>query len=517
MTSSGSPDHSPHIIVRAAAWLSVLAGIAAVAAFVREMVQAARFGGGAAVDAYLVAVAVPFLVCTSLVSTLEAAVVPVYISCQADAEERAVRFTRAAFLWLLVGGATCSAILLMLVRVLLPRQAPGFSPDQVEFVESLAYWTTPSIFFAGLYGLGRSVLNAEHRFTWPALAPAVSAIVMIIVMVAGGPSVGVTSLAIGYTAGMMGAWLTVYVPIIVGRLPGTTPSLEWRNADVSAVARATAVLLSGVAAMSAIPLVDRYMASRFPSGVISALAYADRVVQIPMTLVATAVTTATFPLLSRTAARGDLAGLRGTLGLSIRLLAALLVPAAVVLLVSSADIIRVIFERGAFGPNEAELTAVTLRGLAVGLLFMGVLQVLPRAFNAMQLAGFVALSGVLNLGFKVAINLLLVPLLGYSGFALATSFMYMATGVTMSLILRGRLRGIDLRASLPALGCIIAAGALMALTTSAVAQTNATSTPLMRLLLAGTVGALTYVASIWLLSGRPRGLPLWLRPSESPS
>lgn len=514
---SRTVDQSPHVVVRAAAWLSVLAGVAGVAAFAREMVQAGTFGGGALVDAYLVAVAVPFLVSTSLVSTLEAAVVPVYLSCQADAPERAVQFTRAAFLWLLVGGAACSAILLLLVRVLLPLQAPGFSLGQMHLVESLAYWTIPSILFAGLYGLGRSVLNAEHRFTWPALAPAVSAIVMIVVMVAGRRSLGVTSLAIGYTAGMMGAWLTVYLPIIVGRLPGTSPSLEWRNKDVGAVARATAVLLSGVAAMSAIPVVDRYMASRFPSGVISALAYADRVVQIPMTLVATAVTTATFPLLSRTAARGDVAGLRGTLGLSIRLLAVLLVPAAVILLVSSADVVRVIFERGAFGPEEAELTAVTLRGLAVGLLFMGVLQVLPRAFNALQLAGFVALSGVLNLGFKIAINLLLVPLVGYQGFALATSFMYIATGATMAVILRGRLRGIDLRASLPALARIVAAGALMAVTTVSVSQSAAASTALMRLLLAGGVGTLTYVVGVWLFSGRPHGLPLWLRASGSPS
>jgi peptidoglycan biosynthesis protein MviN/MurJ (putative lipid II flippase) len=135
----------------------------------------------------------------------------------------------------------------------------------------------------------------------------------------------------------------------------------------------------------------------------------------------------------------------------------------------------------------------------------------------MQLAGFVALSGVLNLGFKIAINLVLVPLVGYPGFALATSFMYIATGATMAVILRGRLRGIDLRASLPALARIVAAGALMAVTTVGVSQSAAASTALMRLLLAGGVGTLTYVAGVWLFSGRPHGLPPWLRTSGSPS
>jgi putative peptidoglycan lipid II flippase len=516
LTLSRAADAYSHTLVRAAAWLSVLAGIAGVAAFAREIVQASAFGGGAEVDAYLVAVGVPFLISTSLVSTLEAAVVPVYLTCQTAARIRAEQFVRALYLWLLAGGIAVTIALMALLPWLLPLQAPGYSAARIDLVTSLATWTTPAILFAGLYGLGRSILNAEHRFTWPALAPAVSAVVMIAVMVIG-RGLGARALAIGYTAGMMGAWLTVYVPIVVGRLPGARPSLEWLNGDVRTVARATLALLSGVAAMSAIPVVDRYMASRFPPGVISALAYADRVVQIPMTLVATAVTTATFPLLSRTAARGDVAGIRATLGLSIRLLAALLVPAAVLLVVAPGDVVRAIFERGAFGAQEAELTTVTLRGLAVGLLFMGVLQVLPRAFNAMQLAGIVALSGLLNLGFKIALNIMLVPIAGYRGFALATSFMYIATGVTMAVILRNKLSGIDLRASLPALARVAAAGLVMAAVAAWVSHAMTSSASLVRLLATAGLSGVAYLGSLWLLSGRPRGLPRWLRASGSPS
>ena len=500
-------------ILRAASWLSVLAAVAAVAAFAREVVQAGTFGGGAAVDAYLVALALPFLIGTSVVSTLEAAFIPIYLSSRHEGDRRSAEFARATHGWLLVGAVGLAILFVLAVPVLVPWQAPGFPPDQLALAAELAYWIAPSIVFTTLYGFGRSVLNAEQRFTWPALAPAFGAVTMIVVMTAGYRALGIMAVAAGYTAASAATWLTVYIPVLLGRFPAGA-SMDWKNADARSLARSAGLLLCGVMAMSAVPVVDRLMASRFPAGVISSLAYADRVVQIPMTLVATAVVTAVFPVLSACAAARNLERLRATLGVSVRLLASLLVPIAILLVVSSVDVVRLAFERGAFHAEQAEMTAVALRGLALGLVFTGVLQVLPRAFNAMQLAFWVALSGVLNLAFKIVFNWMLVPMLGYAGFAIATSAMYAATGLVMAGVLRSYLGGLDFRATWPALMSILAAGVVMGVVATFVSRALPDALPSVRVLAAAATSSGAYLGVLSLLSGRPGHVPAWLRMTE---
>ena len=503
-------------ILRAASWLSVLAAIAAAAAFIREVVQAGTFGGGATVDAYLVAVSIPFLIGTSVVSTLEAAFVPIYLAGRKDGGHRAAEFARATHGWLLAGAAALTILFLLAVPVLVPWQAPGFGSDQRALAAQFAFWISPSIVFLTLYGFGRSVLNAEQRFTWPALAPATGAVTMILVMVVGRRWLGVAALAAGYSAASAATWLTVYVPLVIARLPGGV-SGHWRNADARSLAASAGLLLCGVMAMSALPVVDRLMASRFPAGAISSLAYADRVVQIPMTLIATAVVTAVFPVMSTHAATRDLPRMRGTIGVSVRLLASLLVPVAVLLVVSGADVVHLAFERGAFQAAQAEMTTVAVRGLALGLVFVGVLQVLPRAFNAMQLAFWVALWGALNLAFKIAFNWVLVPLLGFAGFAIATSAMYAATGAVMAGVLRSYLGGLDFRATWPALLSIVGAGLVMTAVAVGISAALPVAPPIARIATTAILSGGAYLAVLWLLSGRPTHVPAWLRTTEGGS
>jgi putative peptidoglycan lipid II flippase len=266
---------------------------------------------------------------------------------------------------------------------------------------------------------------------------------------------------------------------------------------VSRLFGAVRPLLLGVMCMSAIPLVDRFMASRFPAGAISALAYADRVVQIPITIIATAVTTATFPTFARHAVERDVAAFRRTFATSIKMIATALLPVAVLLAMFSQDIVTIVFERGRFTATDTRLTSAVVSGLALGTVFMGTLQLVPRAFNALQLAPLVAVSGALNLVFKTVFNLLLVPALGYIGFAFASSAMYLSTGGIMLYVLSRRIHGLELKALLPSLATILIGAALMAAAAQATAMLLAGMPVAMRVLGVCGASAAVYIGAVW--------------------
>jgi len=189
-------------------------------AFLREVALATSFGAGAAVDAYLVALAIPFLINTSIASMLEAAFIPVYLGCKSEGGPmRATRFAGAVHLWVLAGSAVLTLGMYAALPLLLPLQAPGFPTERLISAQRLARLMAPSIFFGSLYALGRSVLNAERRFITPALAPGIAACVTIAVILGGRQSLGISAAAIGYTAGTAALWLTVYLPVVTNRFP----------------------------------------------------------------------------------------------------------------------------------------------------------------------------------------------------------------------------------------------------------------------------------------------------------
>ena len=81
-------------------------------------------------------------------------------------------------------------------------------------------------------------------------------------------------------------------------------------------------------------VVDVIIASLLPAGTVSLLYYADRVQQLPLGVIGTAVGTALLPLLSRQVRPGEAGAAIGTLNRAIEYALFLTLPAALALIVS---------------------------------------------------------------------------------------------------------------------------------------------------------------------------------------
>jgi putative peptidoglycan lipid II flippase len=167
--------------------------------------------------------------------------------------------------------------------------------------------------------------------------------------------------------------------------------------------------------------VDVVISSLLPAGTVAVLYYADRVNQLPLGVIGTAIGTALLPTLSRQVRSGEAAAAIATINRSLELSLALSLPAAAALIVSGFPIIWTLFGRGAFSAEDALFSSQSLAAYAVGLPAFITVKVLAPAFFArgdtatpVKIAiGCVALNLLLNLAFMAPLR--------HVGPALATS------------------------------------------------------------------------------------------------
>jgi putative peptidoglycan lipid II flippase len=126
-------------------------------------------------------------------------------------------------------------------------------------------------------------------------------------------------------------------------------------------------------------------------------------------------------------ARREWTSCRRTLRTWVRLTALVSAPVAVVLIAGSHLLIRIAFQRGAFGPHDAAVVAPVLAMYAMQIPFFVSSRVFYRFLIAMRRTDLILYCGVLNLVLDIVLNLILMRWYGVAGIALATSLWTVST------------------------------------------------------------------------------------------
>ncbi|MGZ3579348.1 MAG: murein biosynthesis integral membrane protein MurJ, partial [Syntrophales bacterium] len=181
------------------------------------------------------------------------------------------------------------------------------------------------------------------------------------------------------------------------------------------------------------------LASLLPSGSVSYLYYADRVVELPLGVFAIAIGTAALPSFSDQVAKGDFHELKGTINFSLRLILFVTIPATVALIVLRVPIISVLFQRGAFDIQSTFLTAQALLCYALGLWAFSVIRVIVSAFYSLQDSKTPMKAGIVAFIVNVICSIVLMYPLKHSGLALATSIATAVNVIMLTVILKRRI------------------------------------------------------------------------------
>jgi putative peptidoglycan lipid II flippase len=430
--------------------------------FLRDMVVALVFGAGPVTDAFFVAFRIPNMLRRLLAEgALSTAVVPVFAEY---AETRGpadfLRLLRAVTGTALLALGATTVIGIVAAPWIVRVMAPGFfaSASQAELTVLLTRVMFPYLLLVGLAALAMGALNTHGRFFAAALGPAIANIGMIVgvLVLARHVHPPILSLAFGVLVGGLGH-LLVQMPSLgrAGLLVG--PSMELRHPAVGRVARLMVPAVFGLAAVQVTVFVNTLLASLLPGGSVSFLYYADRIMEFPLGVFGIALASASLPTMSRQAAAGDTAGVVATLNFSLRLALFITVPATVGLVLLREPIIRVLFERGRFGPDDTVATAQALLWYAVGLVGFSTSRIAAQAFYAMGAAGTAVKLGLLSVVVNVIAAMLLMGPLAHGGLALASSI---GAAVNVGLLLlaaRTRFGHLGSRALLTSLGRTVAA------------------------------------------------------------
>ncbi|HUQ21982.1 MAG TPA: murein biosynthesis integral membrane protein MurJ [Gaiellaceae bacterium] len=426
---------------------SAATGLSRVLGLVREIVAANYFGARGPINAFTVAFQIPNLV-RALVAdaALSSAFVPVFSELLEKGERaRAWRVASTVF-WLfllLVGGLT--ALFILAAPLLMPPLTDAYD----DLTVTLSQILFPIVVLLGLFGIVTGILNSYDEFSIPALTPVFWNLAIIAGLVLGVPQADSDSSKLYiYAASIVaGTVLQLLLPLpwLRGRDGRLRLVLDLRDPMVRQVFKLMGPVMLGLGLINVNAVIGTFVASKWidPTIAPKAIDYAFRIYMLPQGMFSVAVATVLFPTLARFAARGDTAGFRDTIGQGIRQINFLLIPCAVVSIVLAEPIIRLLYERGAFEPDQTHVVAGALAAFSLGLTFNGMMLMLNRGFFSLQEPWIPTLVALANLALNVVFYVVFYRV-GVWGIPLAISLANIA-GVAMLLVaLRRRIGRIDL-------------------------------------------------------------------------
>lgn len=428
-------------VARAALMVLIINLISRVLGFVRDAVIAHEFGASGATDAYLVAYTLPYSLQAILGMAFATVMVPVVTGYLIRGEEEEGWRIVSSILngtALVLGGLTVLGILFapQLVRIM----APGFDEETVALTAYLSRIMFPSIVFMGLGMLITGVLNAGKHFTMPAVAPAFANIIIILTVVFFGDKYRIQGLAVGTLVGFVG-FMLIQLPNL--RRLGFKYSLilERQNPEVQKISLAIIPMTLSIAVNQILLAVNRFFASGLTAGSITALDFANRLMNLPLGIFVAAVTTAVYPAMAEGVAKKDNRLLAQNLTKGLGTVTVAIIPAAVGLMVLRVPVVQLLFERGAFDAQATAMTAQALFYFCLGLWFVAVNTVMTRGFYALEDLKTPLILGMLSIVVDVLLSWLLLPYLGHGALALANS---LAAGVNTWFLYRALRRKIPL-------------------------------------------------------------------------
>ncbi len=413
---------------------------------VREIVIASLFGASRNLDAFLTAFRAPNMLrdlfAEGALSTAFVTTFSKKIMAEGDQSAWALANKIATLTTVFMSFVTLIGILF--APQLIGALAPGFDPEKTALTVLLAQVMFPFILLVSLAALAMGMLNAKDVFGVPAMASSFFNLGSIFGGVLLGwwmdPHFGTRALiglALGTLIGGL-LQLLVQVPSLLKVGFVLRADFRWRDEGVKKVLQLMGPAVIAASAVQVNVLVNSIFASYLQDGAVSWLNIAFRLMQLPLGLFGVALATVTLPLISRSAARGDIPEFRGALAHALRLVMLLTIPSAIGLIIMAEPIISLIYEHGRFTAAATQQTAGALRFYAFGLVGYAAVKVLAPAFYALDrrnLPMFVSLFAiVLNFGLNWLLTFHLG--LGHQGLALSTSLVAMANFLFLYVMMR---------------------------------------------------------------------------------
>jgi putative peptidoglycan lipid II flippase len=446
-------------------------GLSRVLGLVREVVASYYFGAAGKINAFTIAFQMPNLV-RALVAdaALSSAFVPVFVDLLKNDRKRAWRVASTLF-WLMLLGLTALSALFVLVApwVIGIFGDPGHDRALAVGLSRVLF---PIVALLGVSGIIVGILNSYDHFTVPAISPVFWNLAIIAGLALGVPQAKTidTKLYVYAVSILIATFIQAFLPLpwlrgLDGRLRLV---LDWRDPAVKTVFVNMVPVTLGLGLINVNAVIDMFFASRLidPNLAPTAIQKAFLIYMLPQGMFSVAIATVLFPTLSRYASEartsGDFTGFRATVAVGLRQIAFLLVPAAVISAVLAEPIVRILYQRGHFLPNQTPVVAAALAAFSAGLVFNGAMLMLNRAFFSLQSNWIPTWIALGNLFLNAVLDYVFGKWLGIWGIPLATAICNVAGAWALIVVLRRQLGSVDFGGIAATTSRVVAASAVVA-------------------------------------------------------
>ncbi|MGO1119444.1 murein biosynthesis integral membrane protein MurJ [Rhodovibrionaceae bacterium A322] len=394
--------------------------------FVRDILIAGALGSGPVADAFFVAFRFPNLFRRLFAEgAFNAAFVPLFASAlEGEGRIAARQLAEESLSVLLTALLLLTAAAMATMPWLMPVIAPGFvgQAEQFDLAVQLTRIAFPYLLFMALTALLSGVLNSLYKFAAAAAAPIVLNLCFIV-------SLALVLPWFPAAQGQVLAWTVAFAGLLQFLLLFVAAARQGmalrlpRPRLTPRVRRLLKLMLPGVLSAGAlqINILIGTMIATLQAGAVSYLYYADRVYQLPLGLIGIGLGIVLLPDLTRRLKAKDESGALNSQNRAVELSLFLTLPATVALLVIPQSIVTVLFERGAFTPDDARDTAFALLAFATGLPAYVLTKILQPGFYARQDTTTPFHFALIGVAANVVLSLVLFFQIGFVGIALATA------------------------------------------------------------------------------------------------
>jgi putative peptidoglycan lipid II flippase len=403
-----------HSVIKSAIYFAFGTLISRILGLVRDAILVGVFGLRIS-DAYLVAFRFPNLFRRVFgEGAVSASFIPLYMEYKEKGDRKSLgQLTAGVFSLLMIVLTPLTVVAVLSMDWIIPHwlDGKGFSgiPGKMEMTILMSQIMFPFLILVCIYAYLMALLNAHKMFMLSSLAAGLLNLTIIFASLwcywSGrlSPEVLAWSVILGGIFQFM---------ILIPSLRGLNIPFDFSWASLSSlpVKRAVMTFLPGALSASLVPamaFINSLFAARLEEGATSYIYLADRLLELPLSLIAVSLGTAMLPTLSAMHTTDRHGIYKTELLKNIQLLLFLCIPAAVGMWMTSDILVPVLFERGAFSGDKAEVVAQIVKIYAFTLITASLARVMSQAFYAAKntfIPSAIAVGGLL-------VHLVLAPIL----------------------------------------------------------------------------------------------------------
>ncbi|MDV2886316.1 murein biosynthesis integral membrane protein MurJ [Alkalihalophilus pseudofirmus] len=387
--------------------------------FFREVVIGFQFGTSYVADSVITAYTLPNFFYVVVGGAITTAFISIY-SKIGDPLHRE-RFLQTVFSWLTVVLVGFTLVLMVFSEQVISLLFRGLQGEELQLTSDLFVIMAPSTFFLVLAMWLTGVLNVNQRFKMATASTFLMNASFVVIALVLFPMIGAFSHAYG---AIISSFLMVIMLVYLIR---KEKFMRFRfsfaqTKEMGKMIRLGLPILLGGATLQLYFLIHRIFASQLQDGAIAALNYSSKIVQLPQSVLMTAVTTVIYPLLAKKVAANEHTDIEALYQKGLRLMTLLIVPSTIFAFFYAEEIFTLVFEYGQFTRESTLMTAPLFQVLVLSMLAHSANLYITRFFYAKERSVLpVTLSVISVFGINVGLAILLLDQYGAMGLAAATT------------------------------------------------------------------------------------------------